>query len=642
MKLTYKVLCIGFAASSLLFTQNYQELQKLQSEYKKALEKQSLQKPASISDAEKTALSTSIPDKLIYSRKDIESLLVNTEKLLLEMKFIKDSVKSMPFVGYDLFTKRDSIPFWQNLPIANDYKLGPGDEIIISLWGESNLFDSQIINRDGQIFIENIGILNLGGKSLSSAKKYILSKYSRVYSTLVGQNPKSFIDLTLGELKSINVHFVGFVNIPGVHMLHPFSNVITGLIQSGGVDNRGSLRDIKIIRNNEPLSSVDIYTYFINDGSFNDTRLLDQDIIYVSPRKSTIALTGRVLRPGYYEMLKSETLKDLLSYSGGKDRRSSENIFIFKSQAYNNAGYIVNSSDELNIEILQGDSIHVPQSPEVISYIRLDGQVKNPGKYPFNKKLKLSDVLNASESLSIDDYRKTMDLSNVKIFRKNPTGEKPLQITTSLDENITLKEGDHINIPPLKILQKIESIVITGEVQIPGIYPVNNLSTLEDVIRLSGGLTELALDGGIEIFRDSLRVGWNNLSLKLKAGDSLNVMRKSGLVIVNGEVNAPGYISYKKNYSVKDYINHAGGFTAFAEQKNIFVTYPNGISMSPSFWKKPKVKEGSVITVNQRTISGETQQSSIQIFSALTSQAGSIATTLLSLSLLMNQNNNAN
>ena len=132
-------------------------------------------------------------------------------------------------------------PFWQNLPLSSNYVLGPGDQVIIALWGESNSYSSAIINRDGQIFIEKIGVLDLGGKSLTDAKNYLKSKFSRVYSTLVGQNPKSFIDLTIGELKSINVHFVGFVNIPGVHLVHPFSNVVTGLIQAGGIDFKGDI-----------------------------------------------------------------------------------------------------------------------------------------------------------------------------------------------------------------------------------------------------------------------------------------------------------------------------------------------------------------------------------------------------------------
>ena len=153
MKLTIIVSFVIFFANNQLFSQNYQELQKLQSEYKKALERQALQKPAEISNAEQTAKSTSLPDKLIYSRKDIESLLVNTEKLLQELKYLKDSTQKMPYIGYEFFTQRDTIPFWQNLPISKQYILGPGDEVIIALWGESNSYASETINRDGQIYI---------------------------------------------------------------------------------------------------------------------------------------------------------------------------------------------------------------------------------------------------------------------------------------------------------------------------------------------------------------------------------------------------------------------------------------------------------------------------------------------------------
>ena len=166
MKLTKLLFIFVFCILSIAFGQNLQELQKLQEEYKKALERQALQKPEEISDAEKTAKSTALPDKLIYSRKDVESLLVNTEKLLNQLKFYEDSSKKMPYIGYEFFTKRDTIPFWQNLPLSKNYILGPGDEIIISLWGESNAYNSEIINRDGQIFVKNIGILNLDGKTI--------------------------------------------------------------------------------------------------------------------------------------------------------------------------------------------------------------------------------------------------------------------------------------------------------------------------------------------------------------------------------------------------------------------------------------------------------------------------------------------
>ena len=188
MKSIYKILFIVLVFSNfqLIFGQSYEEIKTLQDEYKKVLERQALQKPADISEAEKMARSTALPDKLIYSRKDVESLLASTEKLLKQLKFLEDSTSKMPYIGYEIFTQRDTIPFWQNLPIPKDYTLGPGDEIIISLWGETEAYDSEVINRDGQIYIENIGILNLGGKTVTEAKKHVLSKYSRVYSTLIG------------------------------------------------------------------------------------------------------------------------------------------------------------------------------------------------------------------------------------------------------------------------------------------------------------------------------------------------------------------------------------------------------------------------------------------------------------------------
>ncbi len=642
MKFNKILFFIIITLNQVVLSQNYQELKKLQSEYKKALERQALQKPAEISEAEKTAKSTALPDKLIYSRKDIESLLVNTEKLLKELRFLEDTVQKMPFIGYEFFTQRDTIPFWQNLPIYNNYILGPGDEVIIALWGESNSYFSEKINRDGQVYIENIGILNLGGKTVDNAKQYIISKYSRVYSTLIGEAPKSFIDLTLGELKSINIHFIGFVNIPGVHVVHPFSNVISGLIQAGGVKNKGSLREIQIIRNNELIGSIDIYNYLMRGVSFNDIRLMDQDIVYVPPRKSTIAITGNILRPGYYEILEKEKLSDLLGFAGGRDRFSSNSIFLYKNGRNNNEGHLIAYDQTSNYFISEGDSIHVPQKPTFDNYVNIQGQIKNPGKYPFNENMKLNDIVNATMSTHDKDFYKTMNLSIINIYRKNPNSREPLKITTSLEENIELKNGDHITIPLTSVFEPIESIIISGEVETPGVYPVNNLTTLDDILALSGGYTDFALKEGIEIIRDTLKIAWENTSFLLESGDSLNVLKKSGLILVDGEVNVPGYISFKKNDSVKKYIRRAGGYTPFAEKRNIYIVYPSGTSIPASGWPSPKVKEGSTIVVSQRTISGSDDLSGWQAVSMISNQAGNIAATLLSLSLIINQRNSGN
>lgn len=631
-----------FILFSAAFSQNLQEIQKLQNEYKKVLERQSLQKPADITNAEQTAKSTALPDKLIYSRKDIESLLVNTEKLLKRLKFLEDSSESMPFVGYDFFEKRDSIPFWQNLPISKDYRLGPGDEVIISMWGESNSYTTKTINRDGQIYIENIGVLNLGDKKINDAKNYLTSKYSKVYSTLISPRPKSYIDLTLGELKSINVHFVGFVNIPGVHMIHPFSNIISGLIQAGGVKNQGTLREIVVLRGNEQIASVDLYDYIILGKPTLDARLMDQDIVYVSPRKSTVALTGRVLTPGYYETKKGEYLSDLISFSGGPDTKSSNSYFVYKNTIKNKEGFIIREPDVKKFEIAHGDSVHLPLKPYHKRLVEVSGQVKNPGKYPFNKKTNLKHILEATMSFDDLDYKKTMNLSRIIIFRKDTLSNIPRKIITNLSENISLQNDDRINISKLKILEPIKSVSISGEVEIPGTYPVNGLISLGKIIEYSGGFTDFALKEGVEIFRDSLKIAWEDDSFILEDGDSIRVAKKTGLVHVSGEVNVPGYLSFKKNDSISNYINRAGGLTSFADEKNIFIVYPNGSSLNNKKLFSPKVKEGSKIVVTQRTISSEDKPSGFEIFTMLSGQAGSIVTTLLSLSLLASQSSNAN
>ena len=155
---------------------------------------------------------------------------------------------------------------------------------------------------------------------------------------------------------------------------------------------------------------------------------------------------------------------------------------------------------------------------------------------------------------------------------------------------------------------------------------------------LSGGYSDYALKEGIEIFRDSLRIAWDDKTFILNDGDSLNVLKKSGLVLVNGEVNVPGYVSYKKGESIKKYIQRAGGFSAFAETRDVLIIYPNGTAIPSSRWTSPKVLEGSVITVNQRNLVGSSKgPSGWEVFSIVTTQAGNIATTLLTLMLLINQ-----
>ena len=323
-------------------------------------------------------------------------------------------------------------------------------------------------------------------------------------------------------------------------------------------------------------------------------------------------------------------------------RGASVFTFAFRHNELTNDGFFLKNNETSKFKIFQGDSVFVPPMPKNNFFIEIHGYVKNPGKYPHNDKMRMKSLIEATMSISDIDFYRSMDLENITLFRKNPNDTNPLKILTSIEQNIFLKNGDHITISRKNNLKPIESVKITGEIKKPGIYPVNNLTTLSDLIKLSGGITDLALKNGIEIYRDSVKIAWEKDSFILNDGDSLNVLKKSGLIFISGEVNIPGYLSYNKNNSVKDYIRRAGGFTSYAQEESVYIIYPNGNSKPVSGIFSTKVLEGSTIIVNQKTISGNKSIRGWEAFSLIAGQAGNIATTLLSISLLLNQTNNAN
>ena len=164
------------------------------------------------------------------------------------------------YFGYSYF-QRD-ITFFDNIPTPDNFKLGPGDQITISLWGETNLRDEFIINKDGSIYYKNIGFINLSNKNLEEAELFLVDKLSGIYATLKDKNNPTKLKIELNTLKSINVYFTGEISNPGISLIHPFSDVLSAITQVGGVNLEGSLRNIEVIRNNKKIASVDFYSFF--------------------------------------------------------------------------------------------------------------------------------------------------------------------------------------------------------------------------------------------------------------------------------------------------------------------------------------------------------------------------------------------
>ena len=173
---------------------------------------------------------------------------------------------------------------YDNLPIPDNYQFGPGDEVIINIWGDTQLQTKDTIDRYGQLYIDKLGQLSIVGMSLSEAEVYLKKRFESVYSTLKNPDQSTFFNLSVGRLKSINVNIIGEVFSPGIHTLHPFSTISTALIQTGGINTSGSLRDIKLIRQGEEKNRLDFYNFLISGEMDKDDRLQDRDVIFVPIR----------------------------------------------------------------------------------------------------------------------------------------------------------------------------------------------------------------------------------------------------------------------------------------------------------------------------------------------------------------------
>lgn len=542
----------------------------------------------------------------------------------------KESTYSNYF-GYDFFTLRDTVKFWENLPSPPNYLLGPGDQLILSLWGETQLRQSYTISKEGKIYDEKVGLLTLSGKNIDSARMYLKSQFSRVYSTIKGDKPTSFIDVSLGELQSINVNFVGQVNYPGIYPIHPFSSIITGLIQAGGVDTTGTLREITIKRNGQELPPIDLYDYFI-DGSLSSlVQLRDQDVIIVPPRISFVKIDSAVVRPGIYESLIDETIYDIIHYAGGPTYDASEKIGIkrikekekrLNSSIYE-ALYIDYSKSNL-ITAMSGDEIVINRLFTEVKQVEIIGQVKTPGLYFYYQGMTLIELLKLSSGFEDDTFLKSVYLNSGEIIRRNPKTRYEEVISFSLSkllksnkEDIVLNNLDRVVVHANSNFFEKENILITGEVSVPGSYPqIEDNESLSSLISRSGGLTSRAMKDGISIYRKreyfetskddnssgKIRVAWINDAISLMPGDSIIVKEKTSTVLIKGSVYNSGLVEYRKGKRLKYYIDAAGGVKESGNKRGVIVLYPNGLVNPKKWYNNPHVVEGSTIIVSEKVV----------------------------------------
>lgn len=487
----------------------------------------------------------------------------------------------------------------QNLPTPVNYKLAAGDEVIIDIWGSSQMTYREYITPEGSINIPNLGPIYLNGMSISEAEKYLKKELSKVHSGIDGENPTSEMKLTLGQIRTIQVNIMGEVSMPGTYNISSFSNIFHALYRAGGIGKLGSLRNIYLMRNGKKIANVDVYDFILKGKTMDATRLQEGDVIIVPPYEMLVDIQGNVKRPMFYEMKNGETVKTLIDYAGNFTGDAyTKNVRITRQNGREYQIYTVDDIDYSVFKLMDGDVLNVSAMLDRFSNrLEIKGAVYRPGIYQFSGQLNTVKLLvEKAEGVMGDAFlgravlhREREDLTKevIQVDLKNIlNGTKP---------DIALQRNDVLYIPSIHDLQDIGTITVFGEVARPGDFPFAENTTLEDVIIQAGGLKESASSVRVDVsrrikdskgtqvsseigqmFTFALKDGFvvdGEQGFKLQPYDQIFV-RKSPAYQTQINVNISGEVLYEGTYAltqkterISSLVEKAGGVTPYAYVK---------------------------------------------------------------------------
>ena len=492
--------------------------------------------------------------------------------------------------GRNIFNNTN-LTFQPNMNIATpaNYRLGPGDNVIIDVWGESQLTFQEEISPDGMVTSEGVGPIRLAGMSVSEANASLKGKLGQYYK---GSN----IQMTLGSTRSIMVQVAGEVNMPGTYTLSSLSTAFNALYMAGGMTEIGTLRNIKVYRKGRQIATIDVYDYLMSGNTKGDVRLQDNDIIVVGPYDALVAVRGKVKRPMFYEMKSTESLKTLLDYAGGFTGDAyKKNVRLTRKNGAEYSIHTVSEFDWTNFKVNDGDSVYVDSVVARYSnMVEIRGAVFHAGMYQMDGKINtVRQLVNAAEGLREDAFTaravmhrekedKSLEVLSVDI----------LGIMNGTVADIPLRKNDVLFIPNKLDMLGDRTYKVSGEVHYPGEYVYADNTTIEDLILQAGGLTEAASTVKVDVFRrrtDSKATSDDNnlvetFSFALKDGFVVEgkpgfilkpfdevVVRKSPTyaeqqnVKISGAVNFAGeYSMSSKNYRLSDLLKAAGGASSLA------------------------------------------------------------------------------
>lgn len=495
--------------------------------------------------------------------------------------------------GMDIFSSnRLSFEPNQNLATPEDYVLGPGDELIIDIWGANEVTIKQKISPEGTITITQIGPVSLSGLTIKEAKGKLKSVLSKTYSTLKGGSSK--IAVTLGEVRTIMVNVFGEVASPGTYRLSSFSTVFNALYRAGGVTDIGSLRQVKIMRGGRDYATVDIYEYIFHGRADADVALKEGDVINVPPYASLVSIDGFVKRPMFYELRAGESLSDLISYAGGfSDGAWAGEVQVERNDGRTNHIYTVKSGKFSGFGLQDGDAAYVSGSEVGLFTNRIEvrGAVYRPGRFELGGDIQtVKQLVEHAGGLLPDAFLGRAQLMREKEDRSMEMLSVPLKgILEGNVEDILLRKNDVLIVSNINTIEPKGDFTITGAVVNPGNYRYAEHTTVEDLILQAGGLQEgaslakvdisrridnpsstSASDTLAEVFSIEIKDGLLDNGAKgfeLKPHDVVSVHKSPTYVAqrnvtISGEVTFPGqYTLTNTNERVSELVRRAGGAT---------------------------------------------------------------------------------
>ena len=524
-----------------------------------------------------------------------------------------------------------------NLPTPANYRLGAGDEIIIDIWGTSQVSIQQTITPDGAINIDNLGLVFLNGMTVNQATNYLRKELNKIYAGLSDENPTSHIKVSLGNSRTIQVNVMGEVYQPGTYAISAFSTVFHALYNAGGVSDIGSLRNIQVVRNGKSIANVDVYDFIMQGKTKDDISLQEGDVIIVNPYEALVKIEGNVKRPMKYEMKADETVATLLKYAGN-----------FASDAYtrsmklvrqNGKEYQIFTVDDMDYSVFKLKDGDVLTAEAILdryeNKLEVKGAVYRPGIYQFGGDLNtVKQLIEKADGVMADAF-----LGRAVLHREREDLTKEIiqvdlkAILNGSRPDIALKRNDVLYIPSIHDLQDLGNIELFGEVARPGKYIYADNMTLEDLIIQAGGLLESASTVKVDVSRrikdakstEAASTIGKMFSFALKDGfvvdgeagfvlepyDQVYVRRSPGYqpqvnVTIEGEILYNGtYSLTTKNERLSDLVKKAGGATPYA--------YIKGAKLMRKANEEEMKRMADVMKIMQREMGAQTDSLKLEL-----------------------------